>query len=627
MLTESLLVLAVILMLFVSFCGWGLLLAKFSGFGHQEHFGLMACVGCALFLVIGGVLNLMAWISPPVVQTMVALGIAVYLTMKRGRLSKIHKWHVGLSWRRMLVLAVVLCVLAAPTAVNLGTSWASVFNSADDFKAYLVFPQKMLANGELGDEPFNMRRMETSLGGQSFLHAVLLTFVPLHRLNSLEWGLGALLLAGMLIGHAKILGLPWAWRAGLGAIVALIPWPVVNTTSVITGAALFVALLYVTRWYALPGREGGGWANNTQRVNAAPIALAGVIVGGLASAKSSHIVGVAAILPVAYLVRGDMPFGSRLKELLLVGVTATIAVLPWMISMYNSNGTFLYPALGQGFHAPREYIAFPETGVVQLKEVVKDGLELITSPPMLTAILAVIIAQGSSRMLGARLGLAMVIGAIGGGLLLAAINPYGPYHSIRHLTCFVLATVLFLAIEYLATSKSTGRDTKVMHRVHVVAPVLLAFLLGAYLPEIERKFTNVWYMAFHSESDPAYSLAEQKDTLAILQNRSLSGERILVYAPGKFMWDYARNPVYVMDEPYVVSPPPGLPKNADDMGDYLVSHDIKKVVVDIRGESCESQQGAKEYPELCRLVGKYHTVVEHNGLVMLDMNRNLSTES
>src|SRR5262249_32512327 len=79
------------------------------------------------------------------------------------------------------------------TSDDRGHVLAFNFNRHDDFHAYIVFPRKMIQTGELGRDPFSVRRMVASLGGQSFLHALVLAGLQEQNLHLMEPGIGLLL--------------------------------------------------------------------------------------------------------------------------------------------------------------------------------------------------------------------------------------------------------------------------------------------------------------------------------------------------------------------------------------------------------------------------------------------------
>src|SRR5690606_11298302 len=132
------------------------------------------------------------------------------------------------------------------------------FNGHDDAHAYVMFPHQMLEQGALSEDPFNERRMISSLGGQSFLHALVLAVLPDESLKSLDPGLGFLGCVALMYGAVRSSGMP-GWRLlPLGGMFFVVRYPTVNLSSLGTSLYALLALPWLSYRWAVPSRP---WAN------------------------------------------------------------------------------------------------------------------------------------------------------------------------------------------------------------------------------------------------------------------------------------------------------------------------------------------------------------------------------
>ena len=80
--------------------------------------------------------------------------------------------------------------------------------------------------------------------------------------------------------------------------------------------------------------------------------------------------------------------------------------------------------------------------------------------------------------------------------------------------------------------------------------------------------------------------------LQSLQASIPAGEPILARVDVPFLMDFKRNPIYVVDDPGMVSPPPGMPVNqgAEALAKYLLDLGIRFVVFSYDNEANFSYQ-------------------------------------
>ena len=76
-------------------------------------------------------------------------------------------------------------------------------------------------------------------------------------------------------------------------------------------------------------------------------------------------------------------------------------------------------------------------------------------------------------------------------------------------------------------------------------------------------------------------------TIRALQASIPAGEPMLAYLDVPFWLDFQRNPIYVVDHPAMVSPPPGMPsfKGAHALDQYLREQGIRYVLFSYKNEA------------------------------------------
>jgi hypothetical protein len=125
----------------------------------SERPGLYAAVGLSATVAIGGLLNLIAVISPAALRSLIVFGLIAFFAYgvvnRRTAQKSAYTWIQGASVaaKALLVLGIVRMTWRYLHSVG----WSS-FNEHDDYQGYFVFPTKMLQLGSLGEDPYSERR-------------------------------------------------------------------------------------------------------------------------------------------------------------------------------------------------------------------------------------------------------------------------------------------------------------------------------------------------------------------------------------------------------------------------------------------------------------------------------------
>ena len=328
----------------LAFIGYGRLLNLILSPGKKFDLGMQAAFGLVLSVTAGGFLNLAGVISPFSIKIFIIVGILSFLFFW---LKNVRTWPMfarkaaaSIKENKIFALAVAIICIIILARYGFAVSFFG-FNGADDHHGYMAFPAKMLQTGSLGNDPFSERRVESSLGGQYFLHAIILSATSFKNLHLTDNGLGyiilILLLAGFLIEKkaGRFLGI------GAIALMTVVVSPVLNITASYT-AAVVVFLFFRLSYPFLEFKSNAPWRN------ALMIALP---LSTLCALKSTYII-VSVVLFVGYYFISFRRIGDYrplVKECIMAVMAIFIFLLPWMLSMLASSGTLLYPIFGRGY--------------------------------------------------------------------------------------------------------------------------------------------------------------------------------------------------------------------------------------------------------------------------------------
>jgi hypothetical protein len=294
----------------VSLAGWGWTVTQLAG-SPGLPVALVAAVGMAALLFLGGMLNLARCAVPHAIDGLVLMGLGLAgLALYRNRARFTVKWRPDHAVTILGMGAVGFIVLRHLTP-------QSAFNWNDDFERYFSYPVRMLQTGTVGGNPLGYMGVDT-LGGQAFLQTFLVRYFPIEYIGSLDTGV-ALLLCLALAGGAgpNRQGVVLTAAAQL-ALIAIDP-QLVNVSSVFTTAALVMAACFLGRNALEPTGK------------LAPFVLLGLVYAGLVTLRTTNVVFVGihfgALLAVAATGRS---FGRRFvwQWVSLAGLTA-LFLLPW----------------------------------------------------------------------------------------------------------------------------------------------------------------------------------------------------------------------------------------------------------------------------------------------------------
>lgn len=570
------------LLLAISMAGWGAVAARLAG-PPRLDIGLQGALGLALTVAVGGLFNLLSLISRTGVLLWVAGGLAGFavdsLRRKKRDLPCAENGRTRLNAMAFAGVGVVVLLSALLFAgsvdgkVFTGSEYRA-FDPHDDEQSYLVFPRKMLALGGLGADPFDARRLIV-LGGQSLLQAAVAVLFPPRTTHLLDAGVGLLLSLAVVWGAARRGGLSRGAASLPLLLVLLLPVGAArgNTTALFTGVALLAGAV------RLVDEEPFAGAPRLRR--AMPL---GLVVAALVAVKTTFLPAVVLFLAFdALLAFAKGRDTARLGNALAGGALGALFLLPWMISVKLSSGTFLFPLLGRGFQGRIAWTRIPGIPGEALAPIAGRAALLATSllsfaPLAVLTPLAWIVRRRTAPV---AFGLAtLVLPAV----LRFAGDPYLERSIWRYgFPAFAAALPLLLA----ACLQRPDGESRKRGRLAAAGALLVAAVVVAR----DATLTLGGYRQAVASVASAVSGRPLTDRDLATRAASLladvpAGAAVLTRVTQPAYLDPAAHRLFLFPIPGMSSPPPGMPffRGAEPVARYLLGSGVRYVAYGDRGD-------------------------------------------
>lgn len=530
--------------------GLGRLVARAVGGepAKKAGWGLHAVWGMGVFLFLGGVLAVFGACGELGIILLIGAGLAglAWTAVCDGWPTRATL--AALPWQTWPAFAVVALVYAG------GICWQAGVNPCDDTVAYYNFCEKLLATGSF-DEPFSWRRL-ASLGGHTLLQSSILARASYANAQAFEIALCPVILLGLVLGFRR----GALARSPLGLLLALIavttPIIRVNTASHLTGTVMLLGL-FATLDLVETGTKG--------RLRL--LAAAGLVAAGLCSLRAQYVPAAAGALGLFWLaswVKDRRPSREALAEAVCWGGGAFVALLPWMIQSFRSNGSPLFPLFPGGNNASFN----PQSLNLPLLARLSFPVRMILHPSLIVLVLCPLALLSWRRDLAAR---AVAVSAVLVSLLVAYGITLAPDDTTvpRYVQPLLLAGAL-----------SALMAAAVSNRRPVMAWAMILLLLATDLPQ---RCQDV--LGHHAELARANGRKAAFPTALISEHRHAQmlvpeGKRILVCSDAPVLFDHARNPIWSIDMPGATSPAPGLQlhRPAEETKRYLRQLGVEYIV-------------------------------------------------
>lgn len=599
-------------------CIWGLLIFQSTlGYGRLLLWNIprkdllkpaIPVLGLGFYFALGGWLNLFDSFHPPFIVALVYFGVLAHLFFVArsfnidDQYSPLNLIKYSKDKQVCLVAFVIALVWAYLNAVS-----NFHFNIHDDFHGYLFFPQKLLQLGGLGIDPYSERRAVTGFGLGALWLAIGLVKIPVPFIHVMDSGIG-LLMVGYAIFHFPLRGHFLKSRACLGVAIALLALPIVNVTPNFISIVV-IGAIWLVIWVI---------ANIAQEAIVVPKIywlILGICYFVLVGLKNTYIPYGAISFALATIY---LQLVTKISIRLLwvgigiVGITTLCCLLPWMIDLHGSSGTYFYPFLGRGVHASA-YGYFPSatsefmtplTWVEDLLVLIRPlGKSIFIVNIFLTVAAFYMYWRSSFKSHGLFfLSLPLICSLLNLLAVGYAIGGYGAYRYVYSPTlASLLSALLFLmAITSQQISGAAYRFARQSLMLYCTIFLLLIRAAQDTIPYGKERWNHIVgsFNGFDPISKPNYP-AYQNLSAAIPRS---SGVLLRIDTP--FLISRLHSRVFVADYPGSASPAPGMPigQGPEALRQYLLFQGIEYVVW---GYANQANFSRTEYGE--RLGSKAHS--------------------
>ena len=243
-----------------SLLGWGIFFRNITdSSSSHDNTTVTIILGLALWIFIGGILNLLSLAYPFALDSIFIVGLIFFLfkfktlllEFPRERDKKIYA--LTLFTLIFVIMGFVITTQLPPDA----------YNFHDDYEKYFAHPQRMLQTGTLFGSPLSAIGLET-MGGQAFLHGFILTHFSVEMLNGLD-SVFSLFLCLILVGSVGWLQPRTAIISLLSVTLVFLIHPQYVNISALYSASVFIIaiVLYMSQHqqskvnlYSLPNPPG-----------------------------------------------------------------------------------------------------------------------------------------------------------------------------------------------------------------------------------------------------------------------------------------------------------------------------------------------------------------------------------
>jgi hypothetical protein len=566
------------LLLIISFIGWGKAIGKRLAPGIPHGWAEAAAVGMAAVIGLSGILNLLQLISKAFLFVLVLSGIAFAVVLafreyqskrKEPAISaKSHRWFDVAIYS--IITVVSLYIFCGTLAMYGFDAMSGGFNGHDDTHAYLAFPYQMLEHGGLFEDPFNERRMVSSLGGQSFLHALVLTVLPVESLKIADPGIPWVLCIAIATMEIRRRGSPWQYAVAPLIVMFLARVPIVNLTSMGTSLYIFVAIpLIIMRWTSIKKPISAGL-------------LVGIMGAAVISLKSTNLPSLLVFAAVYYGWR--LLFGNERKAAwteMKVAAAGSVALLaPSMLSMYRSSGTLFYPILGKGWGGGGSQIAENNQSILKMLSNFAQGSDIIVLCLIGGLCSVVLPIRSKEWALTTGTWLSALVSAFS---LYYVFQGHHPRYHYAVITAAIVVCSLYAVGETLIRREG-------------VAALGLFYSLSAS-PDLKYKPLEPNWEHVKTALKEVPGLRSLRGPYLKMQEKAPPGAKILARLDIPMMFDFARNPIWMVDVPCGVGARPGMncKSSVGSIVKYLQKHDVEYVAYSYKNEAHYSRLGFSHY--------------------------------
>jgi len=565
----------------IVFYGYGrFFIGKFLALKNKNT-GIYFCVGYSIFLCWCGYLELFKISNLLLFTCFIAIGsILVIWPHKKINLPVYQQFNSLDGAKKCIFMACSLLILIFIYFYLINLAYFP-FNDRDDFQGYLVLAKRILEEGYQGGDVFNNRLIIQGFGGGNYVNALFMTWMPIKYLHLSEGGLGVLFLCALSLGYIKSINFNiWSALWGLATVCVFIIFiPIVNISPILSAAALGLAILCT-----------GMGAESKFDLKVA--LLLGLLSAGLTLLKGTLIVPAVVFFAGHFMAR-FLHYKKMwvLNEFAITFFTLFVALIPWAYVNYHFFGTLFYPLLGVGLISSGGFgLVGVDTYLDNLYQYHPLYLLTLATWALLTCYEKSIIKRSSYNWL-------LIFYFL--STLFLALTPGGGF---RYNFIILSIPSLFYFLNYLVLRRevfesplgfvSTSIAKKFIVLISIVTMVLMANQIkrvGNNLFErgLVNRFIFLNQQNLESPDPLSNSYPQRIKYYQAIQNSLPADTLVLVVVDDPYLFDFARNKVYVADIVGTTGFKPGMPFEGSsvDLARYLLSNKIRYVVHTYKGWS------------------------------------------
>ena len=584
------------IILLTSFIGWGCLLAKILNV-QMPGFGIRAVFGISFNVALGGFFNLLKIINKTSLTYVVIIGFLLFIFftifVQRNELKQKLIKHFNNFKKNKAVSVLILCILIILLSRFSMSISSQDFNKYDDFLAYASFPTKMIQTGHLGEDPFSETRMVTSLGGKYFLDALVLSRLSWNNLLIVDYGISFLILILVVVEVMLFYQISIYWILVFLSSLILLESPAGNLTSSFTSMAIFLVLLILFT------------ENEIIKVKYFVKSILFALLFSALFVLKSNFIPILLLLFAAYFLKKYLNVDKNIqdfwliaREFLLTLIFSIIFILPWMISLFYSSGTLLYPLLGGGYHGSVYGdlpVAYSQWSGYNILPIIYGLITNINFYIFFLLILLVIylryLIDNNNKK---NLLFIIIVGTLG-----ICFNVFltGGYGISRYTMAFIVPINIILVVSLLQIiNKNSSINFKIAYGKLFIL-LILGILIGNNLKSAQLEIKSNFLKLNYSISGQTFINNNIISEYIKLQNSIPKQENILARVDYPFLFDYNRNNIYITDYIGGSSLPPGIPINngTESLIGYLISNKIRYIAFSYKSQLGLSKESTDYY--------------------------------
>jgi hypothetical protein len=558
--------------------GWGWLVLRALRL-RDLPVAVPACTGVAIWLFLGGWLNLFRWAGKNVLLGLLAVGFLWFLrelfasetrTSIRHSLASLRGGSTG--WKLAALILGIYFVAIFATQIR-----PMAWNKFDDTQAYMAFADKAASFKSLQSDPFSERRVNTGLGGAIYLSVTALAGADDSVMGFLDGGFGYVAFLFSLWAVLRRVGVPRRYALAALWLLPLLQLGKLNLTSVYLSAAFMLTLLL------LVVEQMEARYERALPTGLLPTGLLlGLLLGAAFTLKSSNVpFGLLFLTLCALLFVFKTRRLAMLTPFLLAAGALLITAIPWMLALRRDEGTFLFPVLGLGDHScafgllpvPTHASPFYQSFLISL-----PGALAILVAGALWWLLALDRHPTVALFFFTSAVSALTIGiSVAGDQVDRFIAPF-------LVPCMILFAGTLFTVQYTTSP----------NRLRLSAAYLgLILLYSVYVVDLREGleddpgrilalFGNAAHLRSYDAALTASDIAADGQRVRRAQMAVPPGIPVLEATATAYGYDWHRNPIFIADYPGMAGVAPGIPIHGtgEDVRRYLLGAGIHFIVYD-----------------------------------------------